>query len=205
MDQTRRDWWRDTQGWWSCSLKTWEGLEVKVTEDGEETLFRSSVDEIELEMGDLLQYATRIRYIASTRDSMDKLLKAIGSNTLARLTTLSLSEVGYEGLCNAASGHKTLANAMASGNMVALETLSLARMNMGDEMCEAYAAAISAGKLPRLKEIIFLENRIGNRGAQALGRAMRLAELSYLDLEQNEIGDEGLIALAHSFHTSYKN
>ncbi|CAM6084130.1 unnamed protein product [Calypogeia fissa] len=221
MDQIRRDWSRDEQGWWSSSFE--ESAFLKVIEDGEKKLFRSSVDEIELETGDLLQYATHIIHIGRTGVFMDKLLKAIGSNTLARLTSLQLWDVGDEGLeilgkavesgylsalttldldlCNGASGHKTLANAMASGHMLALETLSLTHMNMGDEVCEAYAAAISAGMLPCLKEIIFLGNRIGNRGAQALGRAMRLAELSYLHLGRNEIGDEGLIALADSFHT----
>ncbi|CAM6123075.1 unnamed protein product [Calypogeia fissa] len=152
------------------------------------------------------------------------LLKAIESNTPGRLATLSLSDVGDEDLeilgkavesgnlsalttlaCYGASGHKTLANAMASGHILALETLCLSDGNMGDEVCEAFAAAISAGKLPCLKNIVFPGNHIGNRGAQALGRAMRLADLSSLNLGRNEIGDEGLIALADSFHTVFSD
>ncbi|CAM6083561.1 unnamed protein product [Calypogeia fissa] len=97
-------------------------------------------------------------------------------------------------------GHRTLAKAMESGHMFALEELHLRDTQMTEDGCKAYAAAISAGKLPSLTKIRFPFNRITHSGAQALARAiLRLRELEILDLVDNRIEDEGLKALALSF------
>lgn len=62
MDQIRRVWRRSKNGWWCPNVneEEWGYFGVKVTKEGEEKLFAQSDHNSELQMLEVLQYATHV-------------------------------------------------------------------------------------------------------------------------------------------------
>lgn len=146
------------------------------------------------------------------------ILDAIKSRKLSILTSLTIWDVEFEvevlaiaiesgclpflktltlGYC---SGHRGLAEVMQAGHMPLLEELRLVSNEITIIECKAYANAFTSGKLPSLTIIDFSENKIGNKGVQALALALReLKNLADLNLRWCGFGDDGMIAIADSF------
>ncbi|EOD29108.1 hypothetical protein EMIHUDRAFT_365906 [Emiliania huxleyi CCMP1516] len=111
------------------------------------------------------------------------------------------TELWYDSLGWGDAEAVQLAEVLASGAAPRLEKLNLCKNEIGDEGCQALAAALGKeGAAPRLKTLKLESNEIGDEGCEALaaalgkeGAALRLEELW---LDGNKIGDEGCEALA---------
>jgi len=84
--------------------------------------------------------------------------------------------------------------------LVQLTTLELFRNHIGYLGIEALAKAFTWGAMPRLMQLFLSHNEIGDPGALALAKAFAggstMQQLEVLDLYGNQIGREGVEALA---------
>ena len=128
---------------------------------------------------------------------VERLYEAAFQEQFGKATGLRYGDLGW-GDAEAAQ----LADVLASGAALRLERLELRMNKIGDEGCEALAAALGKeGAAPRL-EVLDLEfNAIGDEGckalAAALGKEGAVPRLEMLILDCNfQISDEGCKALA---------
>jgi uncharacterized protein (TIGR02996 family) len=109
------------------------------------------------------------------------------SPLLGQLTALDLA---FNGIGPA--GAAALAHSPHAGE---LRALWLGFNHVGD----AGAAALASGRSP-LRRLFLGRNRIGRAGAEALARSPRLASLTHLDLDYNDLSAAALQSLAASPH-----
>ncbi|CAM6117556.1 unnamed protein product [Calypogeia fissa] len=129
-------------------------------------------------------------------ESIDELRRAIKRGKLSEVKRIDLNQQDI------GSGHLTLAEALASGQMSALEVLKLWQTGLEDDRSEAIGNALTSGKFPSLTRIIFGFNWIRTKGIEALGRAIQsgsLKRLEKLDLERTGVDDTDMATLATAF------
>ncbi|CAM6117608.1 unnamed protein product [Calypogeia fissa] len=143
-------------------------------------------------LGESSSYGNRGMWISS----LDVLSRAIKLGKLSAVKGIDISEQDI------GSGHFTLAEALASGQLSALEKLELRQTGLEDDHSGAIGNALHSGKCPSLAYIDFSQNRIGTKGVEALGRAIQSGNLEKLEelwLEDAGINDDGMAALAAPF------
>src|SRR5206468_1907611 len=118
-----------------------------------------------------------------------------GLDVLAESTNMPhLAELSIRGCPITTAGVQALANSPHRG---ALRRLSLACDLSRNEMPESAAALGGPGVRFRLQALALYGHRLGPAGAAALA-APHMGELRELDLERNNLDDEGVTALARS-------
>ena len=131
-------------------------------------------------------------------DYSGKGLSAADLETLGTLGSVLLALKGLRLTEPAAGldGVQRLAAGLGAGALPAVTNLQLTRMHVGDAGASALAAALGRGALPRLDCLALCHTGIGDAGMVALAPALRrLPALTFIYLEDNPFGDEGIAAL----------
>ena len=93
------------------------------------------------------------------------------------------------------AGARALAGLLERNSRVPVKTIDLSKNSIGDLGAVALARAIKINT--KLQEIHLFENNIGDAGAVALADAIKInTKLQEIDLSENYIRDEGAVALA---------
>ena len=124
----------------------------------------------------------------------------VRTNALPRLEALSLDHNGF-----GAEAMQALCEELGHGTLRRLQYLVLSTNALGSEGAAALAAALGRGALPQLKSLGLGGNHIGSYGLITLAPPLRqLQLLKTLRLWDNEIGDEGVVALLANLDEKHK-
>ncbi|CAM6126676.1 unnamed protein product [Calypogeia fissa] len=100
------------------------------------------------------------------------------------------------------SGHFTLAQVLAAGELCNLSDLQLLVTDLTEDRANAICKALASRKFPSLSRIDLGWNMIGSKGFKALGRAIqsrRLKNLTFLSLNDTGIDDDDMATLSTAF------
>ncbi|CAM6117592.1 unnamed protein product [Calypogeia fissa] len=123
-----------------------------------------------------------------------KLAFQLGSLSQVKTINLDKQDIGSE--------HLTLAEALASGQMSALEELLLWKTGLVDDRGAEIGHALAKATFPCLTSIVLGMNVIGTEAVEALARAIRcgnLERLEQLSLSYAGINDDDMAALTKPF------
>ncbi|CAM6117646.1 unnamed protein product [Calypogeia fissa] len=100
------------------------------------------------------------------------------------------------------SGHFTLAQVLATGQLCNLRVLQLLVTDLTEDRGKAICKALASRKFPSLSRIDLGWNMIGSKGFKDLGRAIqsrRLKNLTFLSLNDTGIDDDDMATLSTAF------